>query len=218
MLRAVSNSVLIKIGNVFTRNISNIMKGSFAYAHGSKINPADVAQLVGEVISVPKIITNYKLGYQGFSVKNIQKGDTAIFRYDVVYAFQKDNKGFKNLFWYKGREYWAADIIKIFAVIREGQIFMLNGYCMVEDVKEKSKLIVANTVRDIDNISYATLTQIGDNLEGLPTINAHAGDKIYFDPKKLQQYELNGKSFGIVRQKDVLAVDVVEFNTLQLVK
>lgn len=218
MLQAVANSILLKIGNIWLKKPSEIFSVSATHSPASKLNPADMVQIVGEVFSVPKMITTNRLGYQGYTTNNIRKGDTAIFRYDVIYSFAKDNKSWKNLFWFKGKEYWAADIVKVFAVIRDEKIIMLNGYCMVEDLKPKISLIIPGTIKDVDNITWGTLTHIGENLEGYEKIKAQPGDRVYFDPMVMQSYEIDKKPFHIVQQNNILGFDIADFNTLLAVK
>lgn len=199
MLQSPFNNVLLKIDDLFVKQYGAVAKTSVMYAHGSDINPADMVNIVGEVVALPAKILEETPGYKGFSVKDIQVGDTAIFRFDVIYEFVEKQR-FKNFFWYRGNEYWVAAIPKIFGVIRKGEIIMINGYCMVEGMNNPTNIILPNNMKNIDGIGSATLTQIGNNLTHLPKMAAEPGDTVYFDPRKLQKYEIGRKKFGILRQ------------------
>lgn len=207
-IRPILNNVLIGIDVVYTSNLSRMLAGANLNP-GTQINPADYVASVGDVISLPKMVSE-KREYKGFSTKDIQPGDKCIIRYDVVYKFHDTDDGtkkFKNYFWYNRKDYWAASIDKIFGVIREGEIIMVNGYCMVEDVQKKSLIISdADSKRKTTAIS-AILTGIGNNLSHLPNIEAKRGDKVYFNPNILQTYKIGGKEFGIVSQKHILGAE-----------
>src|ERR1700761_2075071 len=146
MIQAPINSVLVKIKDVFLKRVSDIVKVSASEVHSSKLNPADLVQIVGEVVSVPKGISHNKRGYEGYSISDIRPGDMAIFRYDVVFAFTGDKQKFKNMFYYKGKEYWVCDIVKLFAVIRRGEIRMQNGYCMIEGMSNDHAIILPQSM------------------------------------------------------------------------
>lgn len=199
MLTPPFNNLLLKIGDIFVKQYGKVAKTSVMYAHGSDINPADMVNIVGEVVALPLKIMEADAGYKGFSIKDIQVGDTAIFRYDVIYEFVEKER-FKNMFWYRGQEYWSAAITKIFAVIRKGQIIMVNGYCMVEGMNNPTNIILPHNMKNIDGIGSATLTAIGNNLTFINKVDAEPGDTIFFDPRKLQKYEIGKKKFGILRQ------------------
>lgn len=210
MLHPPVNKVLLKIGDVFVKQFGAIAKTSMLYAHGSDVNPADTVNIVGEVVALPAMITEEKMGYKGFSVRDIQVGDTAIFRYDVIFQFTSDNQRFKNMFWYRGKEYWSADITKIFGVIRRGEIIMVNGYCMVESYSNPAHIILPQHLKNITEIGKATLTQIGNSLTHLPRIEAYPGDTVFYNPNILQKYEIGRKKFGILRQSDIMGATHAE--------
>lgn len=214
MLQAPWNNILVRIGDVFIKRVSDIVKVSASEAHGSNLNPADLVQIVGEVVSVPKGISHQKRGYEGYSVSDVKVGDTAIFRYDVVFAFSGDKRKFKNMFYYRGEEYWLCDVVKLFAVIRRGEIRMQNGYCMVENMPELPKIILPQAMHDLTAIHSATLTQIGSNLEHLPAIGALPGDTIFYKPVNVQKYEIKGKPFGIIQQSNIMGYNVAEYSGL----
>src|ERR1700743_616819 len=205
MLQSPFNTLLLKIGDVYVKQYGAVSKTSAMYAQSSDINPADMVNIVGEVVSIPRGISS-RPDYKGFSTKDIRIGDTAIFRFDVIYQFARDNKRWKNCFWYRGNEYWAADIQKIFGVIRNNQIIMVNGYCMLEHTNNPVNIILPSNLKNIDGIGHGTLTQIGNNLTHLENIDAEIGDTIYFNPNILQKYEIRKKEFGVVKQSQIFGV------------
>lgn len=210
MLQSPFNNLFLKIGDIYVKQFGAVAKTSAMYAHGSNINPADMVNIVGEVVALPLRITEDQQGYQGFSTKDIKVGDTAIFRYDVIYDFVEKTR-FRNMFWYRGQEYWAASITKIFGVIRKGEIIMVNGYCMVENMSNPANIILPGNMKNIDGIASATLSQIGNNLTHVKNIASESGDTIFFDPRKLQKYEIGKKKFGILRQHQVFGFQSPEY-------
>jgi hypothetical protein len=87
MLAAPINKIFVKVKSKFIGNYSNIIKAANVTA-GSQLNPADLAQIVGEVVSLPKRVTIERRGYENYSIDNIQVGDTAIFSYRVIWNHQ----------------------------------------------------------------------------------------------------------------------------------
>lgn len=203
------NTVLLSIGDVFVKQYGAIARTSAMYSQNSDINAADMVNIVGEIVALPKGIKEDKLGLgglKGFSTKDMKVGDTAIFRYDVIHSYSSDNKRFKNMFWYGKREYWSANIETIFGVIRQGQIIMVNGYCMLESLDNPVNIILPHSMKNIDGIGTALLSVIGNNRTHLPNINAESGDTVFFNPRKLQKYEIGRKKFGILNQSQIFGV------------
>src|SRR5690606_11302359 len=126
-----------------------------------------------------------------------QVGDIAIFRYDVVFNYvinvETDTLEYKNMIWYKGKEYWLVDIQQIFGVIRNSSIKMVNGYCMLENVSKESQIVLPQSMKRIVRAKEATLSHIGSNLEGLKMIDAFPGDTVYVNPFKIQNYHIKEK-------------------------
>lgn len=213
MVQAIKNNILVEIGDVFLRRVSDIMRVSMAEAHGSNLNPADLVQIIGKVISVPKVCKD-RFGLVGYSAQGVRPGDTLIFRYDVVYSFDEKRNKWKNMFWYKGREYWVVDVVKAFAYIRNEKIFMINGYCMIEDMSDPSAIILPEYMRNTSQTATATLTQIGAPLKGKKKINAEPGDTVIFNPRMVQKYKIGGKPFGIIRQQDILGGKIASYANL----
>jgi co-chaperonin GroES (HSP10) len=213
MVQAPQNNLLVKIGDVFLKRVSAIVKVTAAHAKNTKMNPADLVQIIGTVVSVPRGCKD-RAGIVGYTAKDVRVGDAVVFRYDVVYDFDIKHQKWRNVFYYKGQEYWVCDIVKAFFVIRNEEIIMLNGYCMVENIAEPPKILLPGHLRNISQIGSAVLTHIGEPLEGAKPINAKVADTVYFVPKRVQRYEIRGKPFGIIRQQDIMGAKIAEYSEL----
>lgn len=213
MIQAPQNNILVKIGNTFIRQVSDIMRVASSEAGNTKLNPADLAQIVGTVISVPRGCKD-RPGVVGYSAKDIRPGDTLVFRYDVVYSFDTKRKKWRNMFYFNDQEFWICDIIKAFFVIRDEAIIMLNGYCMVEGIADPPQIVLPESMRNISEIGTAVLTHIGRPLEGKTPISTRQGDTVYFIPKRVQRYEIKGRPFGILRQQDIMGAKIGEYSGL----
>jgi co-chaperonin GroES (HSP10) len=217
MFKAPINNVIVQIETKYIRNITDIIR--LAHVHNAQINPADCAQIIGTIVSIPKRVTTDVMGYEGFTSADLRVGDIAIFRYDVVFDFvqleESEDATFRNIVWFKGKEYWVADIQKVFGVIRGEEIVMVNGYCMVEDISPESKLIMAQRQRREVPAAHATLTGIGNPLTYMKKIKAEKGDTVYFNRKMLQTYQINKKTFGIISQHQILGYSIGNFATVE---
>lgn len=206
MIQPTQNNLIIKVATKYIGNISNILKVA-AIENNSSVDPVDLVQIVGDVISIPKEITTKKRGYEGFSTKDIQIGDTAIFRYDVIYSFlQKtpdSDKVFRNRLWYEGQELWVCDIQKVFGVIRNGEIIMINGYVMVSDYIEP-KIILSQATSRVRGAQQSSVMHIGYAKENLKPIDVETGDTVFYNPNLAAKYQIKGKPFRILQQNVIL--------------
>ncbi len=198
MIQAAQNNVIIKVATKYISNISNIMKMS-AIQNGSSVDPAELVNIIGEVISIPKTITTEQRGYENFSTKDIRVGDTAIFRFDLIYDFKalsKTEKTYRNRIWYNGEEYWSCDIQKIFGVIRDGKIIMVNGYVMLTDF-EPPKIILSQYNSRTRTAQQSEVMHVGDG-------ELKQGDTVFFNPISAAKYQIKGKPFRIIQQDKIL--------------
>jgi co-chaperonin GroES (HSP10) len=211
MIQAPLNNLLIQISTKYISNISSIMKVA-AIENISNVDPTDLVQIVGTVVSVPKKITNEVRGYEGYSTKDIQIGDTVIFRFDVIYSFvqKKPNtdKVYKNRIWYNGQEYWLCDIQKVFGVIRNGEIIMVNGYVMLTDF-EVPKIILSAGSSKSRNAQDSQIMHIGSPKTTENEIYAQMGDNVFYNPISAAKYQINGKPFRIIQQDKLLGKELI---------
>jgi len=211
MVQSPLNNVIVKVKSLFTRPISDFTKTAFAEVNGTDLNPADFVTITGEVVSVPRTISK-KMDYKGFSTSDIRVGDIAIFSYSVIYDFDisDENQKFMNCFWYKGQEYWIADIQKVFGVVRDGKILMVNGYCMIEGMKPISTLLLPHHLKRMLNVSEATLTH-GSKRGGSGTLDMLPMDTVFYNPLKVQKYKVADKEIGILENKHILGCKVASY-------
>lgn len=207
MLVSPENKVMVKIKSKYIKDFDKITKMS-AIQNAATVHLEDLVNITGEVVSLPVSIKKDRV-YEGFSTKDIQVGDTAIFSFSIVYDFiQKEPDDpliYKNRISYHGEEYWQADIRKIFGVIRNGEIIMINGYVMA-GLFDEDKIYIANASSRAKNCKSSQVIHIGNNKEGQSKIPVHSGDTIFYNPLKPQKYQINNKPFIILQQNQVLGV------------
>lgn len=217
MFQSAQNNVVVKFERKYIKNFTNIMRLS-AIQNNTSIEPADMVNIVGEVVSVPKFISTDKREYKGFSQHDIKKGDTVILSHSVIFDFEltssDDTPVFKNEVYYKTKEFFVADITHIFAVVRDGKIRMQNGYVMVGEIESPSLIILSQFTKRSISAASAIITNIGKSLTHKPRIDAEVGDTVYYNPNKIQLYQVNGKPFGILRQQDILGKKIPDYQEL----
>lgn len=219
MIQSPYNNVIVKVKTKYIKNISSIMKMA-AIQQGSSVEMADLVNIIGEVVSVPRSIDEKRREYKGFSSSDIKVGDTAIFSHSVIFEFgntaPEEDPIFKNEFWFKGQTYFTADITRIFAVIRDGKIRMQNGYVMLEEMEKPALIILSQATKRSISAASAIVSHIGKNLSHLHRIEAEVGDTVYFNPNKVQLYQINEKPFGIISQSQILGHSVAEYPEMAL--
>lgn len=207
------NDVIVTMQTKYIRNMSDIMRNA-QLDPNNKFNAADLVQIISKVHSAPKTINTNRKDYKGYSVADIRKGDLCLMRFDVVYSFAKqpenDSAVFKNMFWYYGGEYWRVDIQKLFAVIRNDEIIMQNGYVMVEPYEEVQAIILPQHMKRLIKTVSSKVWHIGRPLEGHQDLGVKAFDTVYYNPQKAQHYQMNGKKFCIIKQEQILGIEISE--------
>lgn len=205
MIVAPTDKVILKLETKYIKNFSDIAKRA-AIENGASVNLEDLCQIVGEVVSIPKSISKDKW-HEGFSTKDIQVGDTAIFSFSIVYDwYQNTHMGdplYKNLISIQGKEFWMADITKIYAVIRDEKITMINGYVMAKPF-EKDIIITETKSKKTKGVKSSRLMYVGNPRENKTKIKAKQGDTIYYAPNLPIPYQINDKPFIILQQHQVL--------------
>lgn len=204
-----SNKVIVKVKHKYISNITDLMKRA-SIQNNSSVDPTDVVNIVGEVVSVPKMVID-RFGLQGFSTTDIQVGDLAIFSHQVIYNFHEQEAGkepvYKNMIWHEGKEYFAADISLIYGVIRNEEIIMINGYAMLRPFQEP-KIVLAAGSKIAKGTVKCQIMHIGSNINNEQPIDAKQGDWAYFNPMIATKYQINNKPFVIVQQSQLLGVDI----------
>jgi len=199
------NNFIVNIDSKYIGHISDVLRMS-QLTPDSQLNPADLVNIIGTVVSVPRG-TSTRQDYKGFSLNDLKIGDLILFRYDVIFSFVKQPESeepiYKNEFWYQGKSYWMVDIQKVFAVIKKDAVKMVNGYVMLENIPEASRIILAASQQRLMQAGTATVTHIGRNLTHLKKINVSPLDTVFYNPLIIQKYQINDKKFGIMKQKDL---------------
>lgn len=180
----------------------------------TSFHPEEQAMLEATVVSVPKGIMQ-RADYEGMQVA-INPGDKILMRYDVVYSYidqpERDTPIYKNVLLYEGQEYWKADIQKIFGIIWEDKIIMLNGYVLCDHKVEEKKsriLIVSEQMSPINyeqprNSDQLRVKYIGQPLSGQPTLPVAPGEWISCVPGVVQTYDINLQTFYIIKQSHIV--------------
>jgi co-chaperonin GroES (HSP10) len=204
-IQSAENKVVVKPKTKYISNFTDIMKIS-AIQNFATLHLEDLVNNCGEIISIPKSVSKDKT-HNGFSTKDIRVGDTAIFSFSVIYDFIQRGEDlpplYKNMISYKGNEYFSADITKIYGVIRDGQIIMVNGYVMATTFVD-DKIVVAAVSKKIKGCKSSTVMHVGNPKETLKKIPIKQGDTIYFNPMIAQKYQINNKPFIIIQQHQIL--------------
>jgi len=205
MLQSPQDKVFVTVTSKYTKDFGSLTK-RFAIEQGTSVHLEDLVNIVGTVYSLPKEITKEKKE-QGFSMDEIQPGDQLIFSFSVIYDFyQKHPEGeilYRNRINYKGKDYWLADISKIFAIIRGEEIIMINGFVMASRFAE-NRLFTQPEYKTTRISKSSEVLHIGSPRTNLKKISAKSGHTIYYNPAKVQKYEINGKPFLILNQSQVL--------------
>jgi co-chaperonin GroES (HSP10) len=204
MFQPIENKIVVQVVQKHTQAISNILRLS-ALQNNSTIDPADFVTITGEVMALPKRI--HGTGYEGFTTEDIHVGDIAIFSYqvvfDVLYRVETETVEYKNMAVYKGKEYFLADITNVFAVIRGGDIIMVNGYVMLSEYPA-GIIVLQQSSKKVKGTTHSTVMHIGKPKSNATQIDVRGGDEVLFSPFKPQHYQVNGKPFIILRQNQIL--------------
>jgi hypothetical protein len=168
--------------------------------------------LKAKVVSVPPGIIN-RADYRGYSLAGIKPGDEILIRYDVVFAYQdqpdRDTPIYKNLlFQYnelieKFDELWLCDILQVFAIVREGEFYMINGFVKLGIIMERKEGYTSHIIRpdlynNLDLRNKAIVHAGGDALGLMP------GETVIVNPHTVMQYQLNLERFYIIKEQYIL--------------
>lgn len=205
MFQPPENKVVIRVVNKFIKAITNIHRIT-SVQNDTSINPSDYVTIVGEVVALPKKVTEDR-EHEGFSTNNIYVGDKAIFSFqvisDVVYKLELEKIVYLNMVVYKGIEYFLADVNLIFGVIRGGDIYMVNGYVMLEEYPV-GIIHLQNSSKKVKGTTSSKVMHIGNPKTNQTMIDVKSGDEVLYSPFKPQHYQINEKPFIILRQNQIL--------------
>lgn len=205
MFQAPYNNLIVKPKTKYIKHISDILKRA-SIENNSSVDPVELVNITGEIMSLPKAIKDDEY-HKGYSLDGIKVGDIAIFRYDVIFDLVQVEPEtppiYRNMIAYRGEEYFACDIVKLFGVIRGEEIIMVNGYTMVSDFVV-SNIVLPAALKQTKGSTKSQLLHIGNPVSHGTSINAKQGEYVYFSPLKAQKYEIAGKKFCILQQNHIL--------------
>jgi co-chaperonin GroES (HSP10) len=208
MIQAPANKIIVYPKTKYTKNITDLMKRA-AIQNGATVDPSEIVNIVGEIVSVPLQISETK-DYEGYTLNNIRVGDTAIFSYKVIYdLFMKTENAdpiYRNRIWYQDKELFTCDIRNLFGIIREGEITMVNGYVMLTE-HEKQHIIMPIALKKQKSATKSQIMHIGDSKTSQTPINAKEGDYVYYNSQKAAHYQINDKKFIILQQDRIFGKD-----------
>jgi co-chaperonin GroES (HSP10) len=205
MIQAPQDNIIVTVTSKYTKDFGTLTK-RLSISDATSVHLEDFANIVGTVVSLPMEISKEKKE-AGYSMDEIKIGDKLIFAFNVIFDFyQKEHDAlplYRNKISYNAKDYWLADITKIFAIIREQEIIMINGFVMATPFKED--LIFTQNGQYKSRASKSSeVMHIGSPRTNLKKINVNMGDTIHYNPKKTQKYQINDKPFIILSQQQVL--------------
>lgn len=194
MIQAENNYLIVTIAKKFTDEVNGIIISTHEH-------PEQHVTLQGIVHSIPKRIAE-RMDYEGFTTEDIQIGDTIMFRYAVIYSYAKQASNeapvYKNMMFVKGKEYWRVDLLHVLARIRDGKLKMVNGKIMVAPFEEQSRIIVPEYMKKVPTRLISSEVTHGK----------WEGQKVIFDKKKAEQYKVGHYEFVILREDQVLGIEI----------
>ncbi|MES2287389.1 MAG: hypothetical protein V4547_16975 [Bacteroidota bacterium] len=203
-LIAPQDNIIVTVTSKYTKDFSTLTR-RLSIGDATSVHLEDFAQSVGTVISLPKQLSP-KVIENGYSMDEIKVGDKLIFAFNVIFDFyQKEPDAlpsYRNRISYIGKEYWMCDITKVFAIIRGEEIIMINGFVMATPYKDD--LIFTQPESRLSRKSkHSEVMWVGSPRTNQKPIDIKQGDTIFYNPKKTQKYEINGKPFIILNQQQV---------------
>lgn len=195
---------------------------SVTFESGQKIffdpswQPQEYAMLYATVVSVPNgIIQRYD--YKGVTM-DIKPGDKVLIRYDVVFAYKdqpdRDTPIYKNLLFnyneesQRYEELWLCDILQIFAIITETETKMINGYVLLDLIKEQqddysSLIIKPDNYKNVELKHLAKIRAVNSKKYDLKR-----GDIVYVNPTTVMCYQIDTDKFYVIKESNILAKSV----------
>jgi len=203
-LQSPMDNLIVSIKSKYTKDFGTLTK-RLSIGDATSVHVEDFAQIVGTVVSLPKSISQKNID-NGYSLEGINVGDTVIFAFNVVFDFyQKEPDGapiYRNRISTGLKDYWLADITKIFGVIRGEEVSMVNGFVMATPFK--GDLIFTQPQNRRSRVAKSSeVMWVGSPRTTQKPIDIQQGDTIFYNPKKTTKYQINDKPFIILSQQNV---------------
>lgn len=204
MIQSPEDKIIVTVASKYIKHFGSLTK-RLSITDATSVHLEDFANIIGTVVSLPKGLSK-KVVDAGYSIDGIRVGDKLIFAFNVIFDFyQKEPDGepiYRNRISYNAKDYWLADITKVFAIIRNEEIIMINGFVMATPFPEDR--LFTQPGQKISRVSKSSeVMHVGNPRTTEKPISIKTGDTIYYNPKKTQKYEINGKPFIILTQQQV---------------
>jgi co-chaperonin GroES (HSP10) len=209
------NNVIVTLEKKFYDSIT--FKSGVKLHVDPAFHPEEYAMLKATVVSVPHSIID-RYDYRGMRIE-MKPGDELLVRYDLVFGYKsqpdRDTPIYKNLFLLhdgeKYQEYWLCDLQKVFAIVRDGEFIMQNGYVLLDPVLEQTEtisnyLVLPDTATQKQSKRAGIVRAIGAPLANRPVLCVQHGDKVLVLPGTIQHYRVDETEFLICKQSHLLAV------------
>lgn len=175
-------------------------------------NPEEYAMLRANVLSTPGGITKRR-DYKDVT-PIIQPGDEVLIRYDVVFAYKdqpdRDTPIYKNLLFQwsdvnqRFEEVWLCDILQIFAIIRDQQYQMVNGYVLLDIIHENEYENYHSIIRPVSFKSSELKDRAIVKAINSKTLDVRAGDTVYINPSFVMCYQIDTYKFYVIKESHLL--------------
>lgn len=194
MIQAPENYVLVEIEKKFQDEDGGILIDP-------TWNPEEYATLEGVVISAPVRTSSDNCRTVTGDVKN---GDKVFFSYGVVFDYKEqpnnENPVYKNLVIYEGKEYWKVDMGEIFCKVTDKGVEMVTENVLIEPWHPVTSMDFKGIhIQQVYKKETGIVRGINSN------INCEIGDKICFEERFVQEYNVFGKIHYIIPLRRVIA-------------
>jgi co-chaperonin GroES (HSP10) len=211
-IQPVYDKVLVEVESEWKSEIKG-KHGVTGVVFENDIDRSVGAQRKGKVVAVPRAIS--KDHYMLKLIKDI------ILVGDIIYThFNSILPDTKIELKIAEKPYYLVNMEQIFAIVRDGQIRMYGGRVLAEpifdsDIDDLGGLKVRKTQAGIiselnvkHNFKKATLTHIGNPLEGERKTDVAAGDVIFYEKDSDFENEIEGKNYFCMMQEDIQMKEV----------
>lgn len=174
-----------------------LYNGKLAF-NDSTYNPNDRVRIYGEVVGLPKSLSNDAMDYSSHLLSEcdieVEIGDKAYFYY---IAFSDEN-----IINHEGKMYLKIRYDSIICVVRNGEIKTIAGHVLLIPAK-KTEIFLAYSVekkRDLTGVVFAAPTPyIGEDIE------FSKGDTVHFYQDSEFENEIEGNKYYVMRQEYIIA-------------
>jgi hypothetical protein len=119
-----------------------------------------------------------------------------------------DDMIYTNLLHHEDQEFWMVDYQEAIAVKREGKIIMIGGNVLLEPQEEHFTYEMDHErhLHLMAKIEYgvSTIAHIGKPLANSPDLYLWPGDRVHFNQRYVQKYEVWGKHYLLIPQNRIL--------------